>query len=139
MHRVEELADKKRPEGFVPKGRPKYKNLVPLIEIIAESMNTQPISPKVVDEYKHLVNQMGTEMNILLKATRADIEREASTSRIAEGIEKVRAGDVVIEPGYDGVFGVVKIWPPKSQSAQTPPQTPKEPIIQAEGQVGIFD
>ena len=30
--------------------------------------------------------------------------------RIAEGIDKVRRGDLVIDPGYDGVFGVVKLW-----------------------------
>ena len=30
--------------------------------------------------------------------------------KIAEGVSKVRSGDIVIEPGYDGVFGTVKIW-----------------------------
>lgn len=139
MHRVEDLADKKRPEGFVPKGRPKFKSLVPLIEIIAESMQARPISPKVVDEYKHLVNRLGSEMNILLKATRSEIESEVTTARIVEGIEKVRVGDIVIEPGYDGVFGVVKIWPTKSQSVETRQEKPKEPVSQAKGQVGIFD
>jgi len=30
--------------------------------------------------------------------------------RVAVGIDKVRSGDIVIDPGYDGVFGVVKLW-----------------------------
>ena len=38
-----------------------------------------------------------------------------SNGRIAEGIMKVRSGDIVIDPGYDGVFGVVKIWEEKYQ------------------------
>ena len=40
---------------------------------------------------------------------REAIEKIAG-SRIASAIEKVRSGDIVIDPGYDGVFGVVKIW-----------------------------
>ena len=31
-------------------------------------------------------------------------------ARIAQGVDKVRRGDLVIDPGYDGVFGVVKLW-----------------------------
>ena len=30
--------------------------------------------------------------------------------KIAEAIKKVRKGDIIIEPGFDGVFGKVKIW-----------------------------
>jgi hypothetical protein len=29
---------------------------------------------------------------------------------VAEGVDKDRRGDLVIDPGYDGVYGVVKIW-----------------------------
>ena len=140
MHRVEDLADKKRPEGFVAKNRPKYKNLVPLIEIIAQSLDARPISPKVVEEYKKLVGKIGTEMNILLKATRGNLEKEVTTERIIEGIEKVRAGDIMIDPGYDGVFGTVKIWPdrpaggPTKNAQQILVDKPNEPKLQAEGQ-----
>ncbi len=30
--------------------------------------------------------------------------------KVAEGIQKVRKGDILVEPGYDGVFGQVRIW-----------------------------
>ncbi|KKP80803.1 MAG: UvrD/REP helicase, partial [Candidatus Levybacteria bacterium GW2011_GWB1_35_5] len=30
--------------------------------------------------------------------------------RVAEGVGKVRKGDIIIHPGYDGLYGVVKIW-----------------------------
>ena len=28
----------------------------------------------------------------------------------AEGIARVRTGDILIEPGYDGLYGTVKVW-----------------------------
>ena len=49
------------------------------------------------------------EFNILLKLKREDLE-EISNEIIAEGILRVREGKVNIEPGYDGEFGVVKVF-----------------------------
>ena len=44
---------------------------------------------------------------------KSDIERVGG-ERVAEGVERVRRGDIVIEPGYDclcsGVFGKVSVW-----------------------------
>ena len=39
-----------------------------------------------------------------------DLSKTAG-ERIAEGIERVRRGDVYIESGYDGKFGNVSVWP----------------------------
>ena len=46
---------------------------------------------------------------MLLSVGLGDITAVAG-ERVAVGIDKVRKGDIVIDPGYDGVFGVVKIW-----------------------------
>lgn len=46
---------------------------------------------------------------MLLKAIHGDIAGIAG-ERVAVGVDKVRNGDIVIDPGYDGVFGVVKLW-----------------------------
>ena len=136
MHRVEQLADKQRVEGYQTKGRPAFKRLVPLLEILAEAKGVAVNSDKVHEEYKKLVSRLGSEMNILLKAPLSDLEKVASIYRVVEGIDKVRRGDIVVEPGYDGVFGVVRIWPAPSGTTQVgPSQTkPKEIIKQADGQ-----
>jgi PHP family Zn ribbon phosphoesterase len=89
--------------------RPPFVMLVPLQEIIAEAIGSPVASKKVSPIYDKLVAELGGEFNVLLHATQDEIAKK-SNDRIAEGVVKVRNGDIVIDPGYDGVFGIVKIW-----------------------------
>lgn len=89
--------------------RPPYVSLVPLQEIISECIGSPVASPKVQGPYVKLTDALGGEFSVLLSATHEDIARVAG-ERVAVGIDKVRSGDIVIDPGYDGVFGVVKLW-----------------------------
>lgn len=89
--------------------RPPFVMLVPLIEIIAEAMGTSVASKKVQALYVRLTDEVGTEFSILLQAPLEAVARVAG-ERVAEGVRRVRRGELVIDPGYDGVFGVVKIW-----------------------------
>lgn len=90
-------------------GRPPFVMLVPLQEILAEAIGSPAASPKVQIPYGQLVDGLGGEFLVLLTAPSADIAK-ITGERVAQGVEKVRRGDIVIDPGYDGVFGVVKIW-----------------------------
>ena len=141
MHRVEQLAAGDRGENFKPKNRPPFKRLVPLLEIIAGALGQQVNSNKVQDEYRRLVNHFGSEMSILLKTPPYELEKKATIYRIVEGVEKVRSGNIVVEPGFDGVYGEVKIWPASLDVSQDSPSEtkPKLPAKQAEGQVGLFE
>ncbi len=89
--------------------RPPFVSLVPLQEIISESIGSPVASPKVQTPYLQLTDALGGEFNILLSVKHAEIAKIAG-ERIAVGIDKVRSGDIVIDPGYDGIFGVVKLW-----------------------------
>ncbi|OGG04178.1 hypothetical protein A2Z33_03415 [Candidatus Gottesmanbacteria bacterium RBG_16_52_11] len=89
--------------------RPPYVMLVPLAEIIAECIGSPPTSTRVSRAYLELTDAFGGEFTVLLTVPVADIAKHAG-DRIAAGIRKVRTGDIVVDPGYDGVFGVVKIW-----------------------------
>ncbi len=89
--------------------RPPFVMLVPLQEIIAESIGSPVASPKVQTPYFRLTDALGGEFNVLLSASAEEIAKIAG-ERVAVGVEKVRKGDLVIDPGYDGVFGVVKLW-----------------------------
>ncbi len=89
--------------------RPPFAMLVPLQEIISECIGSSVTSSKVQIPYNRLTDALGGEFAVLLRATRDEIASVAG-ERVAVGIEKVRTGDIVIDPGYDGVFGVVKLW-----------------------------
>ncbi|TSC95117.1 MAG: Hedgehog/intein hint domain-containing protein [Parcubacteria group bacterium Licking1014_1] len=114
LNRVEELAD--RPEGFKPQNAIPFKRLIPLEEIIVESLGVSSVSKEVARLYSNLISNIGNEFKILLEAGSKEIEN-FSSPEIAEGIIRTREGRVQIEPGYDGVFGKIKIFS-KSLSSQ---------------------
>jgi uncharacterized protein (TIGR00375 family) len=105
MNRVEELAD--RPENYNPENFPGSKHLVPLQEIIAETLSVNKSSVKVQEEYQKMINLFKSEFNILLDEPIANIQQY--NPKIAEGIENMRAGRVTKIAGYDGVYGVIKV------------------------------
>lgn len=134
MHRVEELATRTSEEvkgekwevGVKPRGghaplrgqevrgvkwenRPPYVMLVPLGEILSESLGAGVSSQIVETEYNRMTTAFGSEFEVLLKTPVAEIAK-VSGEKIADGILRVRSGQVFIDPGYDGVFGTVKIW-----------------------------
>lgn len=99
-----------------PAGRakPPYTMMVPLMEILSEAYEVGTGTRKVTEGYQNLVNSLGSEFKILLETNSSDIERVAGV-KVAEAVSKVRSGDIVIEPGYDGVFGKVNIWHSKEK------------------------
>ena len=98
--------------------RPPYVKIVPLHEILAEVVGVGNIySPKVTQLYERLISGVGSEFEVLLKSDLDKIKAVAG-ERTAEAIQKIRSGDIVVEPGYDGVFGVVKIWSDKADENQ---------------------
>lgn len=120
LHRVLQLANrsitpKKQLLGGVvvnyhPQNlHPPFINLVPLEEIIAEAFKVPSSSKVVSDTYEAMITSLGTEFNILLKTPIQTIISKFG-ERVGKGIEKVRKQDLVIEPGYDGVYGKVGIW-----------------------------
>ncbi|MCL4382432.1 MAG: endonuclease Q family protein [Patescibacteria group bacterium] len=141
MHRVEQLATRDlktedltlKTDEFGVKWigyeeRPPYAMLVPLQEILSEAMGGLPASQKIQNEYQKLTNLrhnlslpgLTGEFGVLLEMPLEEIAK-VSGEKVAEGIRRVRSGQIVIDPGYDGVFGTVKIWDKeKSSSAETP-------------------
>jgi uncharacterized protein (TIGR00375 family) len=107
LNRVEELAD--RPEGFKPEKAILFKSLVPLEEIIADALGQGPGTKEVGKEYQSLIDKFGSEFNVLLEAPKGNLTG-VTLPEIAEGIMRVREGKVVKEPGYDGVYGKIRIF-----------------------------
>jgi len=107
MHRVGKLAD--REEGFRPAGAPTFQPLIPLQELIAETLDVGPAGKRVARTYRALLEQLGSEFRILMDAPLRDIE-SAGSSLLREAVARMRAGRVRIAPGYDGEFGTVRIF-----------------------------
>jgi PHP family Zn ribbon phosphoesterase len=107
LSRVDELADRK--EGFVPPGAIPYKSLVPLKEIIAEAVGVGTQTKSVDEQYQILIQKFSNEFNILLDVSLEELNK-FTLPKIAEGIKRVRDGKLIIEPGYDGEFGKVRIF-----------------------------
>lgn len=116
LHRVELLAD--RPEGYEPKSRIPFKNLIPLEEIIAEAMGVGRETVGVKNEYLRLCKLFGSEFEILLNTPIEELMNNTQV-KIAQGIERARRGDVIINPGYDGEFGTIKLFEPQAKSDTT--------------------
>lgn len=107
MHRVESLAD--RPEGARPARARSYYSLIPLPEILAEIHGVGPNTKTVRQEYVRLLSQLGPELAILRQVPLEEIAR-AGGERLAEGIGRMRRGEVVAIAGYDGAYGTVKLF-----------------------------
>jgi len=105
LNRVNQLADRtvEQAQEFV---RKRYQ-VVPLFDVISHELKQADTSQKVQKMYHQMLQQVGPEFYILLKASIQQIE-QASTPGIAQAIAKIRSGDIVILPGYDGVYGQVQ-------------------------------
>ncbi len=113
MHRVEALAD--RPAGYEPKGAPSCTHIIPLIEVLSEVLKAGVNTKKVRNVYFDLIRRLGPELFILLEAPLELLEKEGS-ELIAEGIRRMRCGEVNVTPGYDGEFGKVRLFDPGERS-----------------------
>ena len=77
-----------------------------------QAVSTSGSSKEVAKHYNNLIKELGPEFKILLESTEQEIS-EKSLPEIALGIIKMREGKVSIKPGYDGVYGKIKIFTEK--------------------------
>ncbi|PIR78578.1 MAG: hypothetical protein COU28_00785 [Candidatus Magasanikbacteria bacterium CG10_big_fil_rev_8_21_14_0_10_36_16] len=109
-NRVFELSDRTLDEAKVAGEKQiPYKSIVPLSEILADVFVCGVNTKRVLETYNILLKSFSNEFFILLEADLAKIADVAGKD-IAEAISRVRSGNIFVKPGFDGVFGVVKVF-----------------------------
>jgi uncharacterized protein (TIGR00375 family) len=112
--RVEQLAD--RPAGFVPDRAVPSVHLIPLDEIVAEALGRGPSSKGVQKAWDQLVEEGGSELELLLFTPENQVA-ELAGARVAEALGRMRRGAVSAVPGYDGVYGRIRLFADETQPA----------------------
>ena len=123
-HRVNELAD--RPHDFIPKKHKQVEYIIPLSELIAEIRGVKSSNAVSVQKvYWRAIENIGNEFYILMNAPINKIAEKADHN-LAEAIKRMRAKNIIIKPGYDGVFGEIKVFKDRKD------------ITESSGQLGLL-
>ncbi len=107
LNRVSQLADRVDPE--LRPDRKAFYSLTPLKNLLAEIKGVGASSREVHDSYECLLKKGGSEFSILLDLPPEEI-RKIGDEVLSEGIRRLRNREVSIEGGYDGKFGVIKVF-----------------------------
>ncbi len=121
-YRVLELADRKNP--YYPSDAPVFYSLIPLPELIAELLQVGASSKQVLKQYSRTIAHFGSEFNLLLNSSHDEIFR--FNPILAESVIRMREGRVIRQPGYDGEFGVIRVFD-------------KDELKKLAGQTELFD
>ncbi len=125
LQRIEDLATRSEKELELYKDngvlkskkfpdRPGFRMLVQLEEILAESLGVAVKTVKVKTLYEKLVTELDSELKILTKV-QIPLIAMAAGDKVAEGVKRVREGQLTIEPGYDNTYGKVTIFEEKEE------------------------
>jgi DNA helicase-2/ATP-dependent DNA helicase PcrA len=107
MNRVAQIAD--RDDILERPNRHPYFSLMPLKEIISELEGVSPDSNKVDKHYRQLLNKAGSEFNIILNYDIDDVKTIAGEV-LAEAVRRMRNREVYIQEGFDGEYGIIKVF-----------------------------
>ena len=108
-HRVEVLADRSEAQAAPPPTAGAVSSLVPLPEILSELTATGAASHAVARSYDHAIAKLGPELSILQSVPVEDIAH-AGSAILAEAITRLRTGHVIRDAGYDGEYGVIRLF-----------------------------
>jgi DNA helicase-2/ATP-dependent DNA helicase PcrA len=104
LHRVSELSDRKAPKIFKD-----FYSLIPLSEILSEILCCGAETKKVDSAYEDLLSLLGPELAILMEVPLKDI-KDAGGILLATAIDRMRQSMVIREAGYDGEYGVIRLF-----------------------------
>ncbi|MDR3437088.1 UvrD-helicase domain-containing protein [Telmatospirillum sp.] len=105
-HRVEMLADRENAQQPATAGA--VTSLVPLPEVLSEIVGSGAASKAVENAYDRTISSLGSELSVLEDLPIEDISRIHPL--LGEAITRLRAGTVIRQAGYDGEYGVIRLF-----------------------------
>ncbi len=106
MNRVARLAD--REKAVQPSRSPGFEYIIPLPEILSELEGAGTESKKVTNAFVNAINMAGNELALLKEMPLEEIH--VYQPQLAEAIRRLRSGEVRRIPGYDGVYGSIRLF-----------------------------
>lgn len=116
LHRVEALADRQEPQK--PGHAADFAYIIPLPEIIAEIKGTGASSQAVQKQFQRIISLFGSEFTFLRATPVEEIRKQLGTI-YAEAIQRLRNHQIAPSPGYDGVYGTIRVFQPGELQALT--------------------
>jgi len=107
LSRVVELSDRQHVDNS--NKNVQFFSLVPLKEILAEIVGTNPNTKKVKSVYNALMQKAGSEFNVLMHWSLDELKKITNDLTV-EAIRRMRAGEVFIKEGFDGEYGQIKVF-----------------------------
>ena len=93
-----------------------YKSTVPLPEIIADYLQVNKSSKKVQTLFFEIISKSKNEFEVLLDLDLNSLNK-IMPENLANGIIKVRSGEIKLSPGFDGQYGKTEIFSPQEKYA----------------------
>ena len=84
---------------------PPYRHLIPLNEILAYTLGVGKSTKRVKSIYSELTDAFYNEFSVLLSPPESEILAVTGRDDVARAIINARLGNVMVDAGYDGVFG----------------------------------
>jgi superfamily I DNA/RNA helicase len=113
LHRVLELADRETAQK--PATAPDFLSLIPLAELFSEIIGTGVATRKVRDWLGRSLKRFGPELRILQDVPEAELA--AFHAPLGEAVARMRRGEVLRQGGYDGEYGVVRVFTEQERRA----------------------
>lgn len=104
LHRVLALADRSAP----PCPGKDFQSLIPLPEILGEILHCGSKTRRAQEKYAELLERFGSEMAVLQDVPESDLRHV--WPELGEAVSRMRAGKVIRHAGYDGEYGVIRLF-----------------------------
>jgi len=116
LHRIEALCDRELGASFADP----FVSLLALPEVLSELSGVGPKSARVSRCQQSVSQSLGPELPLALEMPLEEVRRApiegTDPELLALAIERMREGRVRIDPGFDGVYGTVRLFDDSEQS-----------------------